>query len=125
MFELYHKYKNYVKPVLLIYWILLFTLTTIPSVPMDFGFQFQDKIEHSVAFMILSFIFTSYIYQKYENIKKTKSFFMVIIIIALYAALDELHQPLVGRICDIWDFIFDVLGAILGYFLLLKFEEKR
>jgi len=34
--------------------------------------------------------------------------------LAIYAILDELSQPLVGRSCELGDWLADVCGAILG-----------
>lgn len=109
------------KLILVIYWIFLFTLTTLPTVPIDLGFQWQDKVNHTIAFTILSFLIYNYLsILKYS---RKKNIIITFIVIAIYAAFDELHQPYFGRICDIWDFVFDLIGGIIGIILYLKYSK--
>lgn len=106
--------RNNAKILLVIYWLILFTLTSIPTVTVDFGFKWQDKLEHLLAFGVLSFLIANFLTFSRNIVFNKKSVLIVLVIILLYAAIDELHQPFFGRICDIWDFTFDFLGGIAG-----------
>lgn len=116
---------------LVIYWILLFTLTSLPtnSVP---SVGVNDKVEHFAAYFVLSFLlyFTLIFQQKSITLKKNAFLFSILFVI-LYGILDEVHQLLIpGRSCEFLDFFADVLGGVLGMILmklfvkLNKFQEQ-
>jgi len=60
-----------------------------------------------------------------KNPTKIKNITFTLLISVLFAASDEIHQYFVpGRQCDIYDFLADTIGIILGLFLtaqILKF----
>ena len=116
---------------LVIYWILLFTLTSLPtnSVP---SVGVNDKVEHFAAYFVLSFLlyFTLIFQQKSVTLKKN-AFLFTILFVILYGILDEVHQLLIpGRSCEFLDFFADVFGGVLGMILmklfvkLNKFQEQ-
>lgn len=116
---------------LVIYWILLFTLTSLPtnSVP---SVGVNDKVEHFAAYFVLSFLlyFTLIFQQKSITLKKN-AFLFTILFVILYGVLDEVHQLLIpGRSCEFLDFFADVFGGVLGMILmklfvkLNKFQEQ-
>ncbi|MEI7811876.1 MAG: VanZ family protein [Ignavibacteria bacterium] len=100
---------------LVIYWIMLLMLTSIPgqSTP-DFGIS--DKIEHAVAYMILTVLLClTYQFQGKFKMLYRSPFVWTIATVALYGALDEIHQLFIpGRSCDIMDWMADITGAVLG-----------
>ena len=52
-----------------------------------------------------------------ERVKR-RSFEYAILFSAVYGIIDELHQSLIpGRSCDILDWIADILGAFLSFFV--------
>ena len=114
---------------LVLYWILIFVLTTIPasSIPEIFGLT--DKLKHISAYFGLAVLLglTLHYQNKFLYMKK---FFLLftIIIIAVYGALDEIHQMLVpNRTCDIFDWIADLGGGLIGIiliYLFIKFRRK-
>lgn len=106
--------RKQAKILLIFYWLVLFTLTSIPTVPVDFGFKWQDKLEHLLAFGVLSFLVANFLTFSKNIVFNKKSILIILGIILIYAAIDELHQPFFGRICDIWDVTFDFLGGIAG-----------
>jgi len=100
---------------LIIYWILLFVATTLPSKDMpDTGVS--DKIEHFTAYMILAVLLnmTLMFQNKYPKLKN-KAWLYTLIVILTYAGLDEFHQLFIpGRDCDILDWLSDATGVLLG-----------
>jgi len=100
---------------LIIYWILLFVATTLPSKDMpDTGVS--DKVEHFTAYMILAVLLnlTLMFQNKYLNLKK-KAWLYTLIVILTYAGLDEFHQLFIpGRDCDILDWLSDSAGVLIG-----------
>jgi VanZ family protein len=110
---------------LIFYWLLLFTLTTLPaeSVP---AIGVSDKIEHLLAYFVLSFLlFLTLLFQKQSLFLKKYALLFTFTIVFFYGIADEVHQLLVpGRSCELFDFTADILGGILGILaikILLKF----
>jgi VanZ family protein len=100
---------------LVIYWMVLVTLTSLPSNLLPTT-HVSDKIEHFTAYLILSVLLNlSLLFQnKFKKIKVNAALFAVIFI-AVYAALDELHQLFIpGRDCDILDWSADFSGTVIG-----------
>ncbi len=123
MFEYLEKHwKKAIYITFSIYWALLLTATSLPGsdVP-DLGVS--DKIEHFTAYFIFSFMLCVVLmFQNRFQILKQKAFVSTLILVGLYAALDELHQLFIpGRACDILDWSTDIAAALIAvsmiYFL--------
>ncbi|MEG8989549.1 VanZ family protein [Ignavibacteria bacterium 4148-Me] len=82
-------------------------------------FTSQDKIEHLIAYFILSFLLTLSLHFQKKSVKISKNYLMfTVVFLILYATIDELHQFFVpGRYCDIYDWSADMIGGIIGIFL--------
>lgn len=116
---------------LVFYWILLFTLTTLPtqSIP---AVGVNDKLEHTLAYFGLSFLlYLTLLFQKKSVMLKKYAMLFTLLIVVFYGVLDEVHQLLIpGRSCELLDFLADMLGGILGIVLLkilirvYKFQES-
>jgi len=124
-----HK-KHFVYMPLTFYWLLILTLTSLPGAYMP-DVKINDKIEHFLAFGGLGFLLhlSLRIQNKFLILKKIPWLF-TIIIVACYAAFDELHQLFIpGRSCDIKDWIADMIGVSIGVVLMALtifiFDKKR
>jgi len=116
---------------LIFYWILLFTLTTLPSHSIP-AVGVNDKLEHTLAYFGLSFLlYLTLLFQKKSIMVKKYAMLFTLLIVVFYGAVDEVHQLLIpGRSCELLDFLADMLGGILGIVLLkilirvYKFQES-
>lgn len=101
------------------YWILLFTLTTLPTESMP-AVGVNDKLEHTLAYFGLSFLlYLTLLFQKKSVMLKKYAMLFTLLIVISYGALDEVHQLLIpGRSCELLDFLADMLGGVLGIILL-------
>jgi VanZ family protein len=118
-------YKYLVNIPLVIYWIILFLLTSLPS-SSAITMNVSDKIEHFGAYGLLSvFLYLNLFFQnRFELLKKFPAIF-TIIFASLYGLLDELHQLLVpGRSCEFLDWLADFSGALIGV-LIIKWLLKK
>lgn len=100
---------------LVIYWIVLFTGTTLPgkSVP---KVSVSDKVKHLVAYFILATLvsLTLHFQEKVRKFKE-KIVLWTLIIVGTYGILDELHQLFVpGRNCELLDWLADMTGSIIA-----------
>ncbi|MHB8906708.1 MAG: VanZ family protein [Melioribacteraceae bacterium] len=112
---------------LIIYWITLFALTTVPVDVVPQLFNYQDKIEHFVAYGVLAFLLTlALFFQKRSRLISSKAFLFTFIFILAYGAIDEIHQLLVpGRFCDLYDWLADSLGGSIGIGIVYLFLKSH
>ena len=85
-----------------------------------------DKLVHFIEYFILGFLMIRAFIDSFPNMNLTKALLLSIILCALYAASDELHQKFVpGRDCDFFDFVFDFLGASSAVLAFTYFKEEQ
>ena len=131
MLKYFEKHKKYLVYLpLILYWILILILTSLPGVDVP-NIQISDKIEHLLAYGGLGFLLnlSLRIQNKFPIVKKYPAWF-TILIVSSYGALDELHQLFIpGRTCDILDWSADTIGVIIGVIimtlLILAVEKKQ
>ena len=132
MFSLLERHKvMLVYLPLIFYWILLFTLTSLPSQSVP-AVGINDKVEHLLAYFGLSFLlYLALRFQKRSITLKNYAFIFTFLIIFFYSVLDEVHQLLIpGRSCELLDFLADMVGGILGMVVIrllirfYKFQES-
>jgi len=87
---------------------------------------FQDKLAHLIVFGVLGFFLGRAARVGWSWPWRRAAIFAVVVASA-YGLLDEWHQATVpGRTVDLWDWVADTAGAILGQWPLRRFtlEEK-
>lgn len=113
-------------PILLVaYWIMLFTGTHLPRVPMP-AIRNLDKVQHFVAFSGLAFLLAWSIPTRAGGVWKKAG--IAFLIAVVYGIIDELTQPFFGRNRELADFFADCLGALFGvwsYLLLRRFLYRK
>ena len=121
MFDFIEKNKKKLLYIpLVVYWIVLLSLTTLPGSDLP-KTGINDKIEHFSAYFFLGLLLsmTLLFQNKFLKIKKYFAFFAGFII-GLYAALDEIHQIFIpGRDCELFDWTADIIGAGIGILLII------
>lgn len=125
MFKFLEKRKiGLVYVPLVLYWVILFTATTIPGNQLP-DIHLSDKIEHFSAFFILAVLLNlTLIYQRKSLLLFKYAALVTIIICLSYGAIDELHQMFIpGRSADLRDWLADSVGVILGV-LILNFAKS-
>ncbi len=118
--------KTFIYFPLVLYWITIFILTTIPADAIPQFFSLQDKVEHFGAYFVLALLLNlALYYQKQFKLISDKSFLFTALLVTGYGAIDELHQLFIaGRTCDLWDWAFDSLGGITGIWISYLFLRK-
>lgn len=128
MISLLERNKKYLVYLpLIVYWILIFTATSLPGNDLP-NVGVNDKIEHFSAYLILALLLNlALVFQnRYPKIKVNAAIY-TIIFMAFYALFDELHQLFIpGRDCEILDWCADFIGSLLGvlFITLLLFIGK-
>lgn len=113
------RFLKYHIPAIL-YAALILALSSIPDFGKSpIGILKFDKVIHLIEYAV----FAALIFRSFSNISsRVKSKYVLyfsLLFVALFAILDEMYQGLVpGRHSDIYDLLFDVLGATLVIVLL-------
>ncbi|MBN2375946.1 MAG: VanZ family protein [Sedimentisphaerales bacterium] len=97
--------------VLVVYWPILFVATHLPRLPEMKVFG-RDVTLHIAAYFVLMLIFWLARYGWEKPDFRKRQLYLALLVVAVYAAVDELSQKLVNRHCDIVDWISDMTGAL-------------
>ncbi|MCI0335546.1 MAG: VanZ family protein [Planctomycetes bacterium] len=98
------------------YWLALFIGSHMPIERIPLSGGTADKFAHVAAFAVLAVIF-AITWQVSAGRLMTRHLVWAWVVIALYGALEEVTQPLAGRVASIWDWLADASGAALGLML--------
>jgi VanZ family protein len=102
-------------------------LSSKSILPRPKGILGVDKVQHLLAFAVLAAASGLWIPGARWRSRPGFSFFLVAGLASVYGVIDEVHQYFVpGRDCNVWDWIADTLGALLGAAaVLLAFRVAR
>jgi len=120
--------RTIIKIFLIIYWILVFVATSLPSTS-AIGIGKFDKIAHFSAYAVLAFL----MYWLFDINKKTeilswRKVFVIIFVLTFYGIFDEIHQSFIpGRSTEFYDLVADVLGIWTGVLIAryIFFNKKQ
>lgn len=116
MYNYLEKHYKYLFNIpLIIYWLILFILTSLPSSD-ALTIGVSDKVEHFGAYGLLSgILYLNLVFQKKFKLLKKYPATFTILIASFYGLLDELHQLFVpGRSAEILDWFADFSGAVIA-----------
>jgi VanZ family protein len=121
--EKHHKYL--INIPLVIYWLILFILTTLPGNE-AISIGVNDKIEHFGAYGLLSgILYLNLFFQKKFTLLNKFPATFTLLVASIYGMVDELHQIFVpGRTADVRDWLADFIGSLLAV-LIVKFILEK
>jgi len=94
-----------------IVWACAFVATHVPAKELP-GFRVGDKVLHVVGFLGLGAVFLLALVAHGKS--RRRRVWMGFPVLLLYAAFDEITQPLVGRTAALTDWLSDAAGAALA-----------
>ena len=129
MYSYLQTHKKYLIHLpLIIYWIILFILTSLPS-SLAIATDVSDKVNHFGAYGLLSVLLylNLYFQDKIKILNKFPATFTVLIA-SIYGLLDELHQMFVpGRNAEFLDWLADFSGSLvpvlISRYLIKRFKQ--
>ncbi len=85
-----------------------------------------DKWVHGIIFFILIYLWQWYFYKHEKHNLSAVTITILLVIIMVYGIIIEVFQELspVTRSGDVFDFLADLLGALLGILVFKMFKEK-
>ncbi len=106
-------YLLYWLPVL-IYCYIIFNFSSRESIRLIPSVSHIDKVLHMVAYGVLGILLVR-AFQKTSTYNRKRIALLAIIFATIYGISDEIHQSfVVSRTADIYDVIFDFLGAAIA-----------
>jgi VanZ family protein len=109
--------------ILVAYWCVLFIATHVPIPQPDLGVENDDKWIHAFAYGVLALLVAT-AWSLRANFGWRQAF-IVLVILAIYGALDEITQIPVNRQADVADWLFDVVGIVVGLAVFLAVRAWR
>lgn len=95
----------------------IFYLSSLPSIDVPPPFPHFDKLFHFTLYTGFAFFVVRAVAVQRARVDRF-TLWLAIVISALYGASDELHQFFIPpRTCDVWDWMADLLGSVLGVFV--------
>ncbi|MDR3115247.1 MAG: VanZ family protein [Treponema sp.] len=111
-------------PALLISGTIWF-LSSQSILPSPKGILRFDKVQHLLAYGVLAGTLGLWFSLKQWKKRPFRCMVWVMSIAAAYGISDEIHQAFVpGRDCNVWDWLADTLGAIIGAGLVMVRARK-
>ena len=108
--------SRFATALLAVYWLAMFIGTHWPTTP-QFIHGNSDKIWHFFAYAGLGAMCSAAWALSRPTILARLALrhcLLIVLVVAVYGALDEITQPLVGRSCELLDWSADSLGACAG-----------
>ena len=97
-----------------VYWLILALLTHLPPVSLPTR-RVGDKLEHVIGYFILGVLL--FLSLRCVGFRVARAMLCTFGVALVYGGIDELTQPLVGRICSILDWYADAIGAAIAMFV--------
>jgi VanZ family protein len=110
-------------PVLL-YLTAIFTLSAQPNLTPPLHFPNADKLMHAGEYLVLGALLVRALRATLRVSRPLFAAMIAVACVVLVGAGDENFQRLIpGRMCDIYDFLADVTGGIIGQFVYRLFVK--
>lgn len=131
MYSYLLSHKKYLINIpLIVYWVILFILTSLPTGLAIVTQDISDKVIHFGAYGLLSvFLYLQFYFQKKIKVAKMYPAVFTVLLASCYGIFDEIHQIIVpGRSCEFYDWLADFSGSLVAVlltsFLLKQIREK-
>jgi VanZ family protein len=93
----------------------IWVLSSQSTLPVPKGILGFDKLQHLLAYLCLAASFVFWFSPAQRRFHRFRTFLLLSLVGSLYGVIDEAHQFFVpGRDCNVWDWIADTMGALLG-----------
>jgi VanZ family protein len=95
-------------------------LSSQSILPQPKGILGWDKLQHLFAYAVLSVTVGMWFSPAFWERRPVLAPLLTMLISSVYGVTDEFHQYFVpGRDCNVWDWLADTLGALLGALVIM------
>jgi len=110
--------------VWVVFWVAFFAATHTPKPErLHLPTAHLDKVIHFAGYAALATLCATHA-RSAGRPRNRRWFITWIVILAVYAAFDEITQPLVNRSASVFDWLADMLG-VLAAFLIIRTRDAR
>jgi len=103
--------------------VLIFYLSSQPSIEAPALFPGQDKLFHLLVFAVLGFLLMGSLLSASRGYTR-RQLGWVALAVMLYGVSDEFHQYFVpGRSAEVYDALADALGGLLGAWVMYRLSR--
>lgn len=100
----------------------LFAATHVPVDVETIAPESSDKLIHTLAYAGLTLLLAT-TWELSVGRLNARHLTLAWLVVALYAVFDEITQNLVGRVCDVRDWLADATGAAIGLLLFVALRR--
>ncbi len=117
-----HKYPSTIRIWLIIWFILIWVLSSLPASEVTSDVQYLDKAVHLSQYFILGIlVFLNFRQRFFGSLNKQ----LVLAIFLLLAAIDEFYQHFIpNRDVTLWDMMANWAGLVIAYWISAARREK-
>jgi VanZ family protein len=120
------KHFSYYWLPVLAYCLIIFIQSSFPAVENIPDFDCSDKLLHAAVYAVLGMLLYRALDATHKRPPTASLALLSMFLTALYGASDEVHQYFVpSRTADIWDFVADAVGGILGVMVAVAINKCR
>ncbi|MBN2211234.1 MAG: VanZ family protein, partial [Sedimentisphaerales bacterium] len=110
--------------LLVIYWPILFVSTHIPNLNLsDVHIHTTDMFLHGLAFWLLTLLYWLTFHGRLRPSLRRRPLYFCLLILGIYAALDEISQKFVHRSAGWSDWAADLIGILTALVMLYLFRR--
>ncbi|MDR0524936.1 MAG: VanZ family protein [Spirochaetaceae bacterium] len=103
----------------------IWVLSSQRVLPQPKGILGFDKVQHLLAYLVLTLAFGGWTSRKSWKTRTLLTALGVMGAASVYGAVDEAHQFFVpGRDCNVWDWLADTLGGVVGSAMLVLANRR-
>lgn len=115
--------------VLTLLWVILIGIVSLLPPSEISGWSIlsipgMDKLLHATFYLILASLIANTIF-KLLNYNFLPTRILSLTFCIFYGAMIEVLQPITGRSKSLWDFIADVIGALIGIWLFYQLRKVK
>lgn len=99
-----------------LYVLVAVCLTHMPRPPTQLTAHIWDKYLHGCGYFLYAALIYTAAGLTFPRLRGLA--LILVLLLALWAAADEITQPLFGRDCDIFDWVADMIGVLTAVVLL-------
>jgi len=108
----------------ILFCVFIYSISSMSCISIGPSLPYIDKVYHFILYFILALLLYRALSHTLTPVNRQYGLWMALILTILYGCSDEIHQYFVPlRKADIWDLLFDAVGACVAIFSILYIKN--